>query len=105
MAQIRCHTKPCCISAPVSPLENAVVERIQKTIKEEFTKDRQINFCNIDIAKSEIKKFIEFYNRQRPHRSVQWLTPNAAHQCTGALRRVWKTYRRKETVWGDLAEA
>ena len=87
------------------PLENAVAERIHKTIKEEFTDDRQINFCNIEQAKTEIKKFIEFYNKQRPHRSVQWLTPNEAHQCTGALRRVWKTYRRKVPKWGDLAEA
>jgi len=87
------------------PLENAVAERIHKTIKEEFTDDRQINFCNIDQAKTEIKKFIEFYNQQRPHRSLQWLTPNEADQCTGALRRVWKTYRRKALRWGDLAEA
>jgi transposase InsO family protein len=87
------------------PLENAVAERIHKTIKEEFTNDRQINFCNIDEAKTEIRKFIEFYNKQRPHRSVQWLTPNDAHQCTGALRRVWKTYRSKALQWGDLVEA
>ena len=87
------------------PLENAVAERIHKTIKEEFTDDRQINFCNIEQAKTEIKKFIEFYNQQRPHRSVQWLTPNEAYQCTGALRRVWKTYRRKALQWGDFAEA
>jgi putative transposase len=87
------------------PLENAVAERIHKTIKEEFTDDRQINFSNIEQAKTEIKKFIEFYNQQRPHRSVQWLTPNEAYQCTGALRRVWKTYRRKVPVGGDLAQA
>lgn len=87
------------------PLENAVAERIHKTIKEEFTNDRQINFSNIEQAKIEIKKFIEFYNNNRPHRSVQWLTPTEAHQCTGPLRRVWKTYRRKVPQWGDLAEA
>ena len=87
------------------PLENAVAERIHKTIKEEFTDDRPINFCNIGQAKIEIKKFIEFYNKQRPYRSVQWLTPTEAHQCTGPLRRVWKTYRRKVPGWGDLAEA
>ncbi len=87
------------------PLENAVAERIHKTIKEEFTNDRQINFSNIDQAKTEIKKFIEFYNQQRPHRSIQWFTPSQAHQCTGALRRVWKTYRRKASQWGDLAQA
>ena len=87
------------------PLENAVAERIHRTIKEEFTTDRQINFCNIDEAKKEIKKFIEFYNKQRPHRSVAWLTPHQAHQCTGALTRVWKTYRRRKPAWGDLTEA
>ncbi len=87
------------------PLENAVAERIHKTIKEEFTHDRQINFSNIEEAKAEIRKFIEFYNRQRPHRSVQWLTPNQAHQCTGALKRVWKSYQRKRLQWGDLTEA
>jgi transposase InsO family protein len=87
------------------PLENAVAERVHKTIKEEFTNDRQINFCNIDEAKKEIKKFIEFYNKQRPHRSVQWFTPNQAHQCTGTLRRLWKTYRRKVYAWGDLEKA
>lgn len=87
------------------PLENAVAERIHKTIKEEFTDDRQIYFCNIDEAKKEIKKFIAFYNQQRPHRSVQWLTPNQAYKCTGELKRVWKAYRRKNPEWGDLAKA
>ena len=87
------------------PLENAVAERIHKTIKEEFTTDRQINFCNIGEAKTEIKKFIEFYNKQRPHRSVQWLTPNEAYKCTGTLNRLWKAYRRKVTDWGDLEKA
>ena len=44
------------------PLENAIAERINKTIKEEFTNDKQVNFSSIDIAKTEIKKFINFYN-------------------------------------------
>lgn len=74
------------------PLENAVAERIHKTIKEEFTTDRQINFCTIAVAITEIKKFIEFYNHQRPHRSVNWLTPSKAHLQTGTLQKQWKTY-------------
>ncbi|MFN0081539.1 MAG: IS3 family transposase [Ferruginibacter sp.] len=86
-------------------LENAVAERIHKTIKEEFTDERQINFCNIEQAKTEIKKFIDFYNGKRPHRSVQWLTPNEADKCKGRLKRVWKSYWRKEPEWGDLVEA
>lgn len=87
------------------PLENPVAERINKTIKEEFTTDRQISFCNVATAKTEIKKFIDFYNRQRPHRSVEWLTPNEAHERVGELKRVWKAYYRKAPQWGDLAKA
>lgn len=87
------------------PLENAVAERVHKTIKEEFTDDRQINFCNIEQAKTEIRKFIDFYNEKRPHRSLEWLTPNEAEQRTGILKRTWKTYWHKQPKWGDLAEA
>jgi putative transposase len=86
------------------PKENAVAERVHRTIKEEFTNDRQINFSNIVEATTEIKKFIEFYNKHRPHRSVNWLTPNKAHLQTGMLQRKWKAYYAK-SKWGDLVEA
>lgn len=86
------------------PKENAIAERVHRTIKEEFTNDRQINFCNIAIAKVAIKKFIEFYNQHRPHRSVNWLTPNKAHLQKGILQRKWKAYYAK-SIWGDLVEA
>jgi putative transposase len=86
------------------PLENAIAERIHKTIKEEFTTDRQLYFNNVEDAKIEVKKYIEFYNSERPHRSIDWLTPNEAHQKTGILKRHWKTYYPK-TRKEDLVEA
>jgi putative transposase len=86
------------------PLENAVAERVHKTIKEEFTNDKQINFSSIVLAKLEIKKFIDFYNSKRPHRSVNWLTPNEAHKQVGKLQRHWKAYYDKRER-GDLQEA
>ncbi len=52
------------------PLENAVAERINKTIKEEFTDEKELSFTSIEAAKQDIKKFIDFYNTQRPHRSI-----------------------------------
>lgn len=44
------------------PLENAVAERIHKTIKEEFTNERQMSFRSIAEAKKQIDKYIELYN-------------------------------------------
>jgi putative transposase len=87
------------------PLENAVAERIHRTIKEEFTTDREINFSTIAQAKTNIKKFIDFYNQHRPHRSIEWFTPNEAHKRTGTLKRVWKSYYKQQCEWGDLVKA
>lgn len=54
----------------------------------------------MEQAKSEIKKYVQFYNNERPHRSIEWLTPNEAHLKTGVLERKWKTYyRKKEEVF------
>ncbi len=77
------------------PLENAIAERVNKTIKEEFTDQKEISFTTIAAAKKSIKQFIDFYNNQRPHRSIDWLTPNAAYRREGELKRHWKMYIRK----------
>ena len=82
------------------PLENAIAERLNKTIKEEFTDQKEISFTTITAAKKSIKQFIDFYNNQRPHRSIDWLTPNAAYQREGELKRHWKMYIKKAV--GDL---
>ena len=77
------------------PLENAVAERINKTIKEEFTDEKQISFLTLAAAQKSIKRFIDFYNHQRPHRSIDWLTPAEAYKVEGELKRHWKKYQRK----------
>ncbi len=82
------------------PLENAVAERINKTIKEEFTDQKEIGFPTLTIARKSIKKFIDFYNSKRPHRSIDWLTPSQAYQMEGELKRHWKMYMKKAR--GDL---
>lgn len=82
------------------PLENAIAERVNKTIKEEFTDQKEISFTTITAAKKSIKQFIDFYNHQRPHRSIDWLTPSAAYQREGELKRHWKMYMKKAK--GDL---
>ena len=86
------------------PLENAVAERVNKTIKEEFTDERELSFISLAIARKELKKYITFYNDERPHRSIDWLTPSVAHRQEGFLKRHWKNYFRKEDV-GGIVEA
>lgn len=87
------------------PLENAVAERINRTIKEEFTDDREMHFSSIELAKTSIKNFVNFYNEKRPHRSVNWHTPNEAHGIKGSIKRAWKNYYKQRPEAGDLSKA
>jgi len=79
------------------PLENAIAERVNRTIKEEFMDNYKSGYQSISIATREIKRNIAFYNEIRPHRSIEMLTPNQAHQRTGKLERKWKNYYKNKT--------
>lgn len=78
------------------PLENAIAERINKTIKEEFTDEKTLSFRTFNQAKKESPKFIKFYNNERPHRSIDMNTPAKAFNMTGKLKRKWKAYYKKK---------
>jgi len=77
------------------PLENPIAERVNRTIKEEFTDDKTLTFKTFQDAERELPRFIRFYNNVRPHRSIEMMTPAQAHQESGKLERYWKTYYRK----------
>lgn len=78
------------------PLENAIAERVNKTIKEEFTDQKEISFKTLAHAKREMPTFIKFYNEGRPHRSIAMHTPAEAFNMTGELKRKWKAYYKKQ---------
>ena len=89
------------------PLENAIAERINKTIKEEFTDEKTLSFETFTKAKREMPKFIKFYNEERPHRSIDMHTPAEAYNMTGELKRRWKSYygnKERKNV-GEFIEA
>jgi transposase InsO family protein len=91
------------------PLENAVAERINKTIKEEFTDEKTLSFKSLKQGLREIPKIIKFYNQERPHRSIDMLTPDTAFKMTGELKRRWKNYYKtseiKELENGEFLKA
>jgi len=75
------------------PLENAIAERINDILKDEYLNDKINNQSNLDIK--QVSYAIEKYNRLRPHLSCDMLTPEEAHKRQGNLRRKWKNYYRK----------
>lgn len=84
------------------PRENPIAERVNKTIKEEFTEKPQLSFQNLMEAKKEIARFIEFYNNKRPHRSIDMLTPAQAFNMKGELKRKWKSYLKYKKLENQL---
>ena len=74
------------------PLENAVAERMNKTVKEEFTEEKQISFTNFREAKIVMSQIVKFYNDERPHRTLEFYTPTMAYQMNREIKRKWKNY-------------
>ena len=58
------------------PYENAIAERINGILKQEFGIARNIK--NLHLKKELIKNAIEIYNNFRPHLSNHMLTPDQA---------------------------
>jgi transposase InsO family protein len=71
------------------PLENAIAERVNGIIKEELLDKDLTSFRE---ARESVGRAITIYNHQRPHSSVDYLTPAMAHTRTGELKRRWKNY-------------
>ena len=80
------------------PLENAVAERVNGIIKDEYLDNYQIN--SIHEAKELLKAVIDLYNNERPHLSISNFTPNHIHQSKTTIKteRLWKNYYRKRTT-------
>ncbi|MEZ4786860.1 MAG: integrase core domain-containing protein [Flavobacterium haoranii] len=80
------------------PYENAVAERINGILKQEFNIHKYNK--EIPIMKKIITETIEIYSEKRPHLSNQMLTPNQMHQ-QNKLK--MKTYKTKNTCKNVLA--
>lgn len=61
-----------------SPYDNAIAERINGILKDEFGLDKK--FKDLDELKEKLKRAVEIYNNQRPHMSCHLLTPNQMHE-------------------------
>lgn len=73
------------------PYENAIAERINGILKQEFDIDKYN--LELDVKKNLVKNAIEIYNNFRPHLSNHMLTPNQMHR-QNKLKR--KQYKKKK---------
>lgn len=74
------------------PLENAVAERINGIIKEEYLDNYAVE--TISEAQELLKASVRLYNEERPHMSIGNFTPEQIHNGSPDLKpeRLWKNY-------------
>ncbi|MBW1296902.1 IS3 family transposase [Aquimarina litoralis] len=78
------------------PLENAIAERVNGIIKDEYLNHYQIE--HFEDAKETIDIVINLYNNERPHMSIGNLTPDQVHQNNIKTEKLWKNYYLKSPV-------
>lgn len=88
----------CSMTNNGDPYENAVAERVNGILKQEFIIDSY--HADLDIMRKIVKEAIEIYNDQRPHHSNYMLTPRQMHNQSEMKIR---TYKRKNSSKNEPA--
>ncbi len=70
------------------PRENAIAERINGIVKQEYMDFYEIG--NIEQAKQYLENAIQLYNTERPHLSLGMLTPDNVHKNNLQVEKLWK---------------
>lgn len=83
----------CSMTESYDPYQNAVAERVNGILKQEFMVDKYKDY-DIKIIKSVVKESIAIYNAIRPHWSNHMLTPIQMHQQSEIQMRTYKIKNR-----------
>jgi putative transposase len=73
------------------PLENAVAERINGIIKNEYLIHHDIT--NLESAMALLQTIVNRYNQERPHQSINLLAPQVVHEKNLLVNRTWSKKR------------
>lgn len=77
-----------------SPYDNAIAERVNGILKQEYGLDEVI--ADEQLLKAQVKHAINSYNTQRPHISCSMLTPEQMHKQNQVVIKTWKkTYPKQ----------
>lgn len=81
----------CSMTEKYDPYQNAIAERINGIIKQEFIGDIEVG--SLELMQLLIDESIKIYNSERPHLSCALMTPDWMHQQRKLKR---KTYKMKK---------
>jgi putative transposase len=82
----------CSMTERYDPYSNAIAERINGVIKNEFLLENYN--LELVVMRKIVKESIEIYNEKRPHYSCNYLTPNQMHNQNSITIKSYKTKSR-----------
>jgi len=90
----------CSMTTSYDPYSNAVAERVNGIIKNEF----ELEKYKVDLAtlKKIVAETIEIYNTERPHFSCSLLTPSQMHQQNQVAIKTYKTKNRSKELLASV---
>jgi len=93
-------TIQCSMTESYDPYQNAVAERINGILKQEFL----FNTKNIDIKTMQklVKQSVAIYNKFRPHLSCNMLTPNQMHKQNDIKIKNYKSKNLRELQLSEI---
>lgn len=86
----------CSMTQNSDPYENAIAERVNGILKQEFMIDTY--HLDLTLMKDIVKEAIDIYNQMRPHWSNSMLTPNQMHTQNEVKIKIYKTKNSSKLV-------
>jgi transposase InsO family protein len=78
----------CCMTESYHPYQNAVVERVNGILKQEFLLESKIIYLN--FLQKVVKESVEIYHLERPHWWLYMQTPQQTHKEENIQIRTYK---------------
>lgn len=100
VSELERHNISISMTEDYKPTDNAIAERVNGIIKTEVIY-REKRFRTIAQAGFRLEKFINFYNEQRPHSSIDMKSPSQVHEEYGLQNRRWKkikSYPKRDSM-------
>ena len=91
------HQLKCSMTQNSDPYENAVAERVNGILKQEFEIDKFE--VETSLRRKIVDESIEIYNELRPHFSNYYLTPNQMHNQSEIKMKTYKNKNQSKNVF------
>lgn len=76
------------------PRDNGIAERVNGILKDE--QGLEMKFGSFGEAWEKVREAIEIYNFERPHGSIDYLSPAEAHAMSGPIPKRWKYWHQRK---------